>query len=103
MVDPFSWPGPERSFPCSRSAVCIIVTNASRPDHPARIRSIPLCGDVDAADTRMPLHRFAGTIQRNKHSDDRARGRLQNPLAQNDVRAGKPSRRWEMEWTPPIP
>ena len=34
MVDPFSRPGPERSFPCPRSAVCIIVTNASRPDHP---------------------------------------------------------------------
>ena len=58
MDDPFSRPGPERSFPCPRSAVCIIVTNASRPDHPARIRSIPLCGDVDAADIRMPLHRF---------------------------------------------
>ena len=25
---------------------------------PARIRSIPLCGDVDAADIRMHLHRF---------------------------------------------
>ena len=34
MDDPFSRPGPERSFPCPRSAVCIIVTNASRPDHP---------------------------------------------------------------------
>ena len=34
MDDPFSWPGPERSFPCPRSAVCIIVTNASRPDPP---------------------------------------------------------------------
>ena len=60
MVDPFSRQGPERSFPCPRSAVCIIVTNASRHDHPARIRSIPLSGDVDAADIRMPLHRFAG-------------------------------------------
>ena len=65
---------------------------------PARIRSIPLCGDVDAADIRMPLHRFAGTIRRNKHRDDRAHGRLQNPLAQNDVRAGEPSRRWEARW-----
>ena len=62
---------------------------------PARIRSIPLCGDVDAADIRMPLHRFAGTIRWNKQRDDRAHGRLQNPLAQNDVRAGEPSRRWE--------
>ena len=25
-------------------------------------------------------------------------GRLQNPLAQNDVRAGEPSRRWEARW-----
>ena len=57
-----------------------------------------LCGDVDAAGTRMPLHRFAGTIRRNKHRDDRAHGRLQNPLAQNDVRAGEPSRRWEARW-----
>ena len=65
---------------------------------PARVRSIPLCGDVDAADIRMPLHRFAGTIRRNKHRDDRAHGRLQNPLAQNDVRAGEPSRRWEARW-----
>ena len=32
--DPLSRPGPERSFPCPRSAVCIIVTNALRPDHP---------------------------------------------------------------------
>ena len=47
---------------------------------------------------RMPLHRFAGTIRRNKHRDDRAHGRLQNPLAQNDVRAGEPSRRWEARW-----
>ena len=31
-----------------------------------------LCGDVDAAGIRMPLHRFAGTIRRNKHRDDRA-------------------------------
>ena len=65
---------------------------------PARIRSIPLCGDVDAADIRMPLHSFAGMIRRNKHRDDRAHGRLQNPLAQNDVRAGEPSRRWEARW-----
>ena len=65
---------------------------------PARIRSVPLCGDVHAADIRMPLHRFAGTIRRNKHRDDRAPGRLQNPLAQNDVRAGEPSRRWEARW-----
>ena len=65
---------------------------------PARIRSIPLCGDVHAADISMPLHSFAGTIRRNKHRDDRAHGRLQNPLAQNDVRAGEPSCRWEMEW-----
>ena len=65
---------------------------------PARIRSIPLCGDVDAAGIRMPLHRFAGTIRRNKHRDDRGHGRLQNPLAQNDVRAGEPSRRWEARW-----
>ena len=57
-----------------------------------------LCGDVDAAGIRMPLHRFAGTIRRNKHRDDRAHGRLQNPLAQNDVRAGDPSRRWEARW-----
>ena len=64
----------------------------------ARIRSISLCGDVDATGTRMPLHRFAGTIRRNKHRDDRAHGRLQNPLAQNDVRAGEPSRRWEARW-----
>ena len=28
----------------------------------------------------------------------RPRGRLQNPLAQNDVRAGEPSRRWEARW-----
>ena len=41
-----------------------------------------LCGDVDAADIRMPLHRFAGTIRQNKHREDRAHGRLQNPLAQ---------------------
>ena len=46
----------------------------------------------------MPLRRFAGTIRRNKHRDDRAHGRLQNPLAQNDVRAGEPSRRWEARW-----
>ena len=65
---------------------------------PARIRSIPLGGNVDAAGIRMPLHRFAGTIRRNKHRDDRAHGRLQNPLAQNDVRAGEPSRRWEARW-----
>ena len=65
---------------------------------PARIRSIPLCGDVDAADIRRPLHRFAGTIRRNKHRDDRAHGRLHNPLAQNDVPAGEPSRRWEARW-----
>ena len=65
---------------------------------PARIRSIPLCGNVYAAGIRMPLHRFAGTIRRNKHRDDRAHGRLQNPLAQNDVRAGEPSRRWEARW-----
>ena len=57
-----------------------------------------LCGDVDAAGIRMPLHRFAGTIRRNKHRDDRAHGRLQNLLAQNDVRAGEPSRRWEARW-----
>ena len=57
-----------------------------------------LCGDVDAAGIRIPLHRFAGTIRRNKHRDDRARGRLQNPLAHNDVRAGEPSRRWEARW-----
>ena len=57
-----------------------------------------LCGNVDAAGIRMPLHRFAGTIRRNKHRDDRAHGRLQNPLAQNDVRAGEPSRRWEARW-----
>ena len=44
---------------------------------PARIRLIPLCGNVDAAGIRMPLHRFAGTIRRNKHRDDRAHGRLQ--------------------------
>ena len=65
---------------------------------PARIRSILLCGDVDAADIRMALHSFAGMIRRNKHRDDRAHGRLQNPLAQNDVRAGEPSRRWEARW-----
>ena len=65
---------------------------------PARIRSIPLCGNVDAAGIRMPLHRFAGTIRRNKHRDDRARGRLQNPLAKKNVRAGEPSRRWEARW-----
>ena len=53
---------------------------------------------MDAADIRMPLHRFAGTIRRNKHCDDRAHDRLQNPLAQNDVRAGEPSRRWEARW-----
>ena len=53
---------------------------------------------MDAAGIRMPLHRFAGTIRRNKHRDDRAHGRLQNPLAQNDVRAGEPSRRWEARW-----
>ena len=41
---------------------------------PARVRSIPLCGDVDAADIRMPLHSFVGTIRRNKHRDDRAHG-----------------------------
>ena len=57
-----------------------------------------LCGGVDAAGIRMPLHRFAGTIRRNKHCDDRAHDRLQNPLAQNDVRAGEPSRRWEARW-----
>ena len=57
-----------------------------------------LCGNVDAAGIRMPLHRFAGTIRRNKHRDDRAHGRLQNPLAQNDVRAGEPSRRGEARW-----
>ena len=34
MDDPFSRPGPERLFPCPRSAVCIIVTNALRLDHP---------------------------------------------------------------------
>ena len=53
---------------------------------------------MDAAGIRMPLHRFAGTIRRNKHRDDRAHGRLQNPLAQNDVRAEEPSRRWEARW-----
>ena len=37
MGDPFSRPGLERSFPCPRSAVCIIVTNASRPDHPRSV------------------------------------------------------------------
>ena len=34
MDDPFNRPGPERSFPCPRSAVCIVVTNALRLDHP---------------------------------------------------------------------
>ena len=53
---------------------------------------------MDAADIRMPLHRFAGTFRRHKNRDDRAHGRLQNPLAQNDVRAGEPSRRWEARW-----
>ena len=65
---------------------------------PARIRSISLCGDVDAAGIRTPLHRLAGTIRRNKHRDDRARGRFQNPLAQNGACAGRPSRRWEARW-----
>ena len=46
----------------------------------------------------MPLHRFAGTSRWNEHRDDRAHGRLQNSLAQNDVRAGEPSRRWEARW-----
>ena len=64
----------------------------------ARIRSISLCGNVDATGTRMPLHRFAGTSRWNKHRDDRARGRFQNPLAQNDVRAGRVRRRWEARW-----
>ena len=53
---------------------------------------------MDAAGIRMPLHRFAGTIRRNKHRDDRAHGQLQNPLAQNDVRAAELSRRWEARW-----
>ena len=43
---------------------------------PTRLRSISLCGDVDAAGIRMPLHRFAGTSRRNKHCDDRARTAL---------------------------
>ena len=46
----------------------------------------------------MPWHRLAGTSRWNKHRDDRARGRFQNPLAQNDVRAGRPSRGWEARW-----
>ena len=46
----------------------------------------------------MPLYRFAATIRRNKHRDDRAHGRLQKPLAQNGVRDGEPSRRWEARW-----
>ena len=53
---------------------------------------------MDAADIRMPLHRFAGTSRWNKHRDDRAHGRLQNPLAQNDVCTGEPSHRWEARW-----
>ena len=99
MDDPFSRPGPERSFPCPRSAVCIIVTNASRPDHPALgFDQFLSVATWTLLASRMPLHRFAGTIRRNKHRDDRAHGRLQNPLAQNDVRAGEPSRRWEARW-----
>ena len=99
MDDPFSRPGPERSFPCPRSAVCIIVTNASRPDHPGSdsINVLSVATWTLPA-SACPLHRFAGTIRRNKHRDDRAHGRLQNPLAQNDVRAAEPSRRWEARW-----
>ena len=56
---PFSRPGPERSFPCPRSAVCIIVTNASRPDHP---RSDSINSSLwQRGRCRHPhaLHRFA--------------------------------------------
>jgi len=69
---------------------CIIVTSVSRPDHPRRDSinfSLWRRGRC-----RHP-HALAGTIQRNEHHDDRARGRFQNPLAQNDVRAGEPNRR----------
>ena len=50
---------------------------------------------LDLAETRAKL---AGMSRWNEHRDDRARGRLQNPLAQNDVRTGKPSHRWEARW-----
>ena len=50
---------------------------------------------LDLAETRAKL---AGTSRWNEHRDDRARGRLQNPLAQNDVRTGKPIHRWEARW-----
>jgi hypothetical protein len=60
---------------------------------PAGIRSISLCGDVDAACIRMPLHSVP--IRRNQHHDGHVHGRFRNPLAQNDVRAGEPNRRWE--------
>jgi len=39
---------------------------------------------------------FAGTIRRNEHRDGLALGQFQIPLAQNDVRAGEPNRRWEV-------
>ena len=95
--DPLSWPGPERSFPCPRSAVCIIVTNVSRPDHHrwalinfslqrrGRCRHPQALAQCSLARTgRMSIVMLA-------------RGRLQNPLAQYDVRAGEPSRRREAD------
>ena len=74
MDDPFSRPGPERSFRLPKVGGLHHRYERLRGlTTPARIRSIPLGGNVDAAGIRMPLHRFAGTIRRNKHRDDRAR------------------------------
>ena len=100
MDDPFSRPGPERSFSLPKVGGLHHRLRTPRGlTTPARIRSIPLCGDVDAAGIRMPLYRFAATIRRNKHRDDRAHGRLQKPLAQKwcPCRRAEPSLGGTME------
>ena len=60
MDDPFSRPGPNGRFLAQGRRSASSLRTPRGLTTPARIRSIPLCGDVDAADIRMPLHRFAG-------------------------------------------
>ena len=95
MDDPFSRPLPERLFPCPRSVACIIVTSVSRPDYLPwasinfSLRQLGRCQHPHA----LAQCSLARTGRMNMVM--LARGRLQNPLDQFDVRSGKPSRRWE--------
>ena len=98
MDDPISRPVPEKFFPCPRSAVCIIVTSVSRPDH---LRWASINFSLQRRGRCQHPHALA------KCSPTRsggmgvvmlACGRIQNPLAQNDVRAGGPNRRREARW-----